>query len=72
MLYAIDRFRGAYSVSVVGVGIAVKRLELPSLFPGQGVAWAGGQLMRDCSPQKTAEKIRLFFVGCFLSTQKNR
>ena len=37
MLHAVDGFRSPDAVGVIGVGIAVKGLELPTLFPCQGM-----------------------------------
>ena len=44
MLHAVDRLTGTNAVGVVGVGITVKGLELPPLFPSQGVTQIGGRI----------------------------
>ena len=44
MLHAVYRLGSSDSIGVVGIGIIIKGLELPALFPGQGVAEIGGRI----------------------------
>ena len=44
MLHAVYRLGSSDSIGVVGIGIIIKGLELPTLFPGQGVAEIGGRV----------------------------
>ena len=44
MLDTCDRLAGTDTVGVVGVGVAVKLLQLATLLPGQGMTQIGGRI----------------------------
>ena len=50
MLFAVNGLAGADTVSVVGVGVATKGLELTTLLPGQGMAQIGSGIILSVIP----------------------